>query len=466
LNINFPKEIEPAEREDPTAPRNVGEKPGVLVKTFGCQMNQYDSEKMVSLLAEDYTSVEQLELAELVIVNTCSVREKGEHKLFSLLGSLRELKKERPELVIGVAGCVAQQEGQAIMAREGAVDFVVGTHNLSLVPALARSARNGVKGQVAVDYRDEWEDLPEEEQGTSIGVRALIAIQRGCNKSCAFCVVPTTRGPEVSRSAAEIERELRLKVRLGAKEVLLLGQTVNSYGRDLKPRFPFEKLVERLAAIPGLERIRFTSPHPQEVRPEFIELYGSVPQLMPHIHLPVQSGSDRILKLMNRNYRINRYFEIVDALRQRLPDIAITTDFIVGFPTESEEDFELSLSAIRQVGYNQSYSFKFSIRPNTMAKVRFTAAEEVPDAVAHDRLTRLQQLQEELSQEFNSQLLGSTVEVLVEGMSKNISSLAKGRTRHNIQTEIMGDVKVGDVVLAKVEFASPYGLRAALINKI
>ncbi len=450
----------------------------VFIKTYGCQMNEYDSEKMFRLLADDYAPVDSPEEAELVLVNTCSVREKGEHKLFSLLGSLRELKDARKDLVVGVAGCVAQQEGAQILRRSSAVDFVVGTHNLSLVPSLVAQAEQGRSGQVAIDYREDWEDLPldfapiEPGEGANTPVRALVAIQRGCNKRCAFCVVPNTRGSEVSRSPEEILREVKLKVRMGAKEVLLLGQTVNSYGRDLSPRYPFDRLVRELAEIDGLERIRFTSPHPAEVRPEFIALYGEVPQLCDHIHLPLQSGSDRILKLMNRNYRMHRYFEIIDAIRERRPDIAITTDIIVGFPTETEEDFEMSLEAISRVRYNSSYSFMYSRRPHTVAIEEFQHADEVPLNESHRRLLVLQELQDRISLELNTARVNTNVEVLIEGSSERQpsgeyagSSIMRGRIPQNTPVEVIvppelsAQVRFGQLRQVRIEYAGPYGIR-------
>lgn len=432
-----------------------GEQPGgdgVFIKTYGCQMNEYDSEKMFQLLSDRYRPVQQLEQAAVVLVNTCSVREKAAGKLYSLLGRLRKVKQARPELVIGVAGCLAQQEGVAILKRSGVVDFVVGTHNISLIPSLVKAAQSGIRNQVAVDYRDEWEELPaqldalpgivEAQPGPSFGafyspVRAMVAIQRGCNKRCSFCVVPTTRGPEVSRNAEEVLREIRLKVRLGAREVMLLGQTVNSYGRDLSPRWRFDQLVKEVAAIDGLERIRFISPHPAEVRPEFIELYREVDKLCPNIHLPLQSGSDRILKLMNRNYRTARYLEIVEQLRAVRPDISITSDFIVGFPTESDADFRETLELVRRVHYVSSYSFKYSRRPNTSAMTHYDSAAEVPDSVADGRLRELQLLQQEISMEINAKSVGQLVQVLVEGRSNNISSLMRGRSPHNVPVEIV-----------------------------
>lgn len=438
--------------------------PGVFVKTFGCQMNEYDSEKMLAVLEHSHRPVSRCEDAELVLVNTCSVREKGEQKLFSLLGSLRELKREKPGLVIGVGGCVAQQEGDAILRRNSSVDFVVGTHNLSLIPSLVSAVEQGLGPQVAVDYRAEWETLPDAFLGVSGdaepafgGVRALVAIQRGCNKRCSFCVVPGTRGPEVSRAPEEILREIRLKVRLGAREVLLLGQTVNSYGRDLSPRYPFERLIREVAAIDGVQRIRFISPHPAEFRPEFVQLLADVPTLVPHLHLPLQSGSDRLLQLMNRNYRMRRYNEIVEMLRSARSDIALTTDLIVGFPTETEEDFESTLEAVRRIRFLSAYTFMYSKRPNTEAARRFAEADEVPAAISHRRLMELQSVQEEISKALNSALLGKRVEVLLESVSPNVSG--RGRTPHNTPIEVRGEgLKIGALVEAVVDRVTPFGL--------
>ena len=446
---------------------------GVFVKTYGCQMNEYDSEKMISLLSSDYAPVSSLEEAEVVIVNTCSVREKAEHKLYSYLGKLRDLKSSRKDLVIGVGGCVAQQEGEKIIKRNPAVDFVVGTHNLSLVPSLVSRAKAGFDPQVAVDYREEWEELPEAFDSLSAQsdesyvspVRALVAIQRGCNKNCAFCVVPNTRGPEVSRSLDEILREVKLKVRLGAREVLLLGQTVNSYGRDLNPRVAFENLIEELAKIDGLARIRFTSPHPADVRPKFIELYGRIPQLCPHIHLPLQSGNDRVLKLMNRNYRKARYLKIVDGLRERVPEIAISADIIVGFPTETEEEFLETLEVMERVRYSFVYSFKYSKRPNTAAVLRFSSDEEVEESVAQRRLERLQNLQDRIGREINAARFGQIIEVLVEGESRNFSHLVRGRSPENTVVEVEGGKpEIGELVQVQITHTGAHGLRGTLLT--
>ena len=461
-------------------------KKGIWIKTYGCQMNEYDSEKVLALLSKDYKLVDTPEQAEIAFVNTCSVRDKAEQKLYSLLGVLRDIKKEKQannntNYVIGVGGCVAQQEGKTIVSRSPTVDFVVGTHNLSLVPSLVKQAKEEGKKSVAVNYREEWEELsPEIEQYTkdvtsgARSFRALVSIQRGCSKHCTFCVVQTTRGEQVSRAKEEILREIKLKVNLGAKEVLLLGQTVNSYGLDLKPRIKFENLVREIAEIEGVSRIRFISPHPQEVKPGFIELYGDLKQLCPHIHLPLQSGSDRILKLMNRNYRKKRYLEIVQALKQKLPDISITTDIIVGFPTETEEDFNETLEVMKEVAFTSSFTFKYSRRPNTKA-LSYSIEDEVPNEVAHQRLLKLQALQDEIAAENNKKWLDREVEVLVEGKIKNKENSVRGRIPQGILVELISaanknsvkqrEILPGELLRAKINYTSAHGLRGELLDE-
>jgi tRNA-2-methylthio-N6-dimethylallyladenosine synthase len=334
---------------------------GVFIRTFGCQMNEYDSQKLFKLLEHDYAPVDAPEKADLVLINTCSVRDKPKQKLYSMLGRMQELKDLRPGMMVGVCGCVAQQEGEKILKRSKSVDFVFGTHNLSLVPSLIQLRKNGAPPQAAVDYREEWEDLPlgfaERDGSGKAGVTAFISISRGCNKNCTYCIVPTTRGPEVSRSLDEILREARIAVHRGSRELLLLGQTVNSYGMDLKPRLTFVKLLEALAEIEGVDRIRFISPHPQEVRRDFIEFVATNPKMCRHIHMPLQSGSDTILKAMNRNYRRAKYLNIIEALKSRVSDIAVSTDIIVGFPGETEEDFQATLDMMDRVQFDNSYSF-------------------------------------------------------------------------------------------------------------
>lgn len=434
-----------------SAPRNDAvdashkRKEGVFIRTFGCQMNEYDSLKLQKILEPGFEAVDSVAKAGLVIINTCSVREKPEQKLYSLLGQLRELKAQNSGVLIGVGGCVAQQEGQRIVDRVPDVDFVFGTHNLSLVPSLIESRRSGLPQQVAVDYRDEWEEMPlglpdrmlgaqvDEKTGYARPVSVFVSISRGCDKNCAYCIVPVTRGREVSRPYAEIEREVRIAIHRGAKEVVLLGQTVNSYGKDLKPRMRFSALLQRLAQLDGLERIRFTSPHPQEVREDFIELVTSTKKVCRHIHMPLQSGSNRILKAMNRNYRRERYLKIIADLKSAAPDMAITTDVIVGFPGETEQDFMETMDILELVQFDNSYSFMFSPRPGT-------PAAELPQAIAEQeklsRLQRFQARQEQITRQRLEGWIGREVEVLVEGSSAHDPAVMCGRTSQNIVVNI------------------------------
>ncbi len=331
-----------------------------------------------------------------------------------------------------------------------------------------QAVKDGRGKQIAVDYREDWEDLNETYQIEDLapglknnllqGARGLVSIQRGCNKHCAFCVVPTTRGPEVSRDPQEILREIKLKARIGAKEIVLLGQTVNSYGKDLLPRYRFEDLIKQIAEIEGIKRIRFTSPHPAEVKASFIKLYSEVPQLCAHIHLPLQSGSDRILKLMNRNYKSKRYLEIVENLKAEVPDIAITSDVIVGFPTETEEDFQATLEIMSQVKYHCTYSFKYSRRPNTKAIQAFKLEQEVPLEIAQERLQKLQDFQKVLSLENNQSYVGKIKGVLIENKTPQANSW-KGRIAENTAIEVIGDgIKEGDLLDVIVKGSTPHGL--------
>ncbi len=430
----------------------------LYIKTFGCQMNEYDSEKLAKILEDGYSLVDSPVQADLVLVNTCSVRDKPEQKLYSILGELRDLKRSRPDLLVGVGGCVAQQEGQKILKRNSAVDFVFGTHNLSLVPALIEQCRKQGKPQMAIDYRDEWEDLP---LGFSGGERisVFVSISRGCNKSCSYCIVPTTRGPEVSRAAAEVEKEVRIAVHRGAREVVLLGQTVNSWGLDFEPRQKFTELLSRIAAIDGVERIRFTSPHPQEVRQDFIELVTSNPKICRHIHLPLQSGSDAILKSMKRNYRRERYLQIIGAFKERVPEMSITTDLIVGYPGESEADFEQTLEVMKAVRFQDSYSYMFSARPGT-------AAAQIRDDVSEEeklrRLQQLQALQFEHTSGVLGQWLGKEVEILIDGPTSYNPRALCGRSSQNIVVNLDEEqvqLRPGMIVRALVSEVSRFSLR-------
>lgn len=435
------------------------EKKGVYIRTYGCQMNEYDTQKLYKILEKDYVAVDTPEKAALVLINTCSVRDKPEQKLYSVLGEIKEIKEVKPDMMVGVCGCVAQQEGEKIIKRGAIVDFVFGTHNLSLVPSLIQLRKKGAPPQVAVNYREEWEELPlgfadidPTRNGQKQHVTAFISISRGCNKNCSYCIVPTTRGPEVSRAMSEIEREVKLAVHRGSKEIVLLGQTVNSYGLDLSPRVSFVTLLERVADIPGVERIRFTSPHPQEIRKDFIDFVSTCPKMAHHIHMPLQSGSDRILRLMNRNYRRSKYLNIIDALKSRVPDIAVTTDIIVGFPGETEEDFQQTLEVMEIVQFDQSYSYAFSARPGTAAA---SMKEFLTQEQKLDRLQVLLKHQEQIMSKRLAGWVGREVEVLVDGHNRHDERCFQGRISQNFTfnfTEPHDDDRVGlgSLVRAKV----------------
>jgi tRNA-2-methylthio-N6-dimethylallyladenosine synthase len=403
------------------------EKKPLYIHTFGCQMNVYDSEKLAVLLQGGFYQVNAPEKADLILINTCSIREKAENKLYSMVGGFRSLKEKNENLLIGVGGCVAQQEGSAILDRSPLVDFVFGTHNISFVPSLVEDVRSGKGRQVAVDFRDEWEDLPLE--GLDGRASAFVTISRGCNKNCTYCIVPTTRGREISRAVDEILEEIALAASRGVREVTLLGQTVNSYGLDLEPRMKFSELLDRVAEVDGIERIRFTSPHPQEIRPDFYAILERNPKVCHHVHMPLQSGSDRVLKMMNRNYRMKKFYSIVDGLREVCPDIAISTDLIVGFPGETEEDFEETLQAMARVKFDSSFSFAFSPRPGTKAE---SLPEQLPVEVKKERLARLQSLQAHHTEEKLAAWVGRSTEILIDGFVKSNPKLLQGRNSQNV----------------------------------
>lgn len=438
-------------------------------------MNEYDTLKLQKILESDYEPVESPEKAELVLINTCSVREKPEQKLYSLLGQMSELKKENPKLMVGVCGCVAQQEGEKIAKRSSVVDVVFGTHNLSLAPSLLERRKSGLPPQIAVNYREDWEELPLGINQVD-KVTSFVSISRGCNKNCSYCIVPTTRGKEVSRDPLEIEREVKIAVHRGAKEVMLLGQTVNSYGADFSPRQTFVSLLERISKIDGLERIRFISPHPQEVRQDFIDIVSSNPKICRHIHMPLQSGSDVILKAMNRNYRRKRYLEIINSLKDRVSDIGLTTDVIVGFPGETERDFEETLDVMRQVQFDNCYSYIFSSRPGTDAAL---LEDSLPYEEKLRRLQALQALQLEITQERLRKWLGKSGEVLIESesphqISEGQGTIWQGRLSQNLTVHINDSetktakksLKPGMLVDVTIEGVSRFSLKGRLKERL
>jgi tRNA-2-methylthio-N6-dimethylallyladenosine synthase len=388
------------------------------LKTFGCQMNVYDSERMTEALARDgYGETADLADADLVILNTCHIREKAAEKVYSDLGRIRDIKEARKrdgkDMVIAVAGCVAQAEGSEITRRQPAVDLVIGPQSYHRLPELigltATSRESIVETEFPGDEKFELMKTPRRVSSPS----AFLTVQEGCDKFCTFCVVPYTRGAEFSRPCGKVEAEARELVRAGAKELVLLGQNVNAYHGEgpLGGPISLAELIRRLAGIEGLERIRYMTSHPCDMDEDLIAAHAEIPQLMPFLHLPVQSGSDRILAAMNRKHRAGEYIDLIGRIRSARPDIALSSDFIVGFPGETDADAEETLALIKAVGFAQAYSFKYSPRPGTPAS---TLDAQVPDEVKSERLQRLQAVLEAQQMAFNSRSLGDTVPVLFE----------------------------------------------------
>jgi tRNA-2-methylthio-N6-dimethylallyladenosine synthase len=390
----------------------------LFIKTYGCQMNVYDSERMADVLRPlGYATTDTAEGADFVILNTCHIREKAAEKVYSELGKLREMKEGRAAsgrgMTIAVAGCVAQAEGEEIMRRQPAVDLVVGPQAYHQLPELLTRTARARGERIGADFapNDKFDALPSQRGGT--GVAAFLTVQEGCDKFCTFCVVPYTRGAEWSRPVAAVLAEARELAARGVREVTLLGQNVNAYdgeGADGKPS-SLARLVHALADIPGLDRIRYTTSHPNDMSDDLIAAHGELPQLMPYLHLPVQSGSDRLLRLMNRKHGRQKYFDLIDRIREARPDIALSGDFIVGFPGETDRDFEDTMDLVRRVRYASAFSFLYSPRPGTPAA---TMGAQVPDAVARPRLHALQALLLEQQAAFNAAQGGKTFEVLFE----------------------------------------------------
>ena len=437
------------------------------IRSFGCQMNQHDAQKMANLLHHDgWTASDEAEAAELVVIHTCSIREKAEHKLYTELGWLLQRKQSEPGLVVGVGGCVAQQEGEALLRRFPGLDFVFGPQNLVHLPELAREAGARRRG-LRVDYDDDPQarfELPElhpEFASTSPG-RAFVTVMEGCDLFCAYCVVPRTRGREVSRASDRILAEVRALAEGGVTEVTLLGQTVNAYGRP-RPgmaagEIRFADLLRRVAEVPGIRRIRFTSPHPSFVSDDLIEAYRELPQLCPHLHLPVQSGSDRVLAAMNRRYDRATYVDIVARLRAARPGIALTTDLIVGFPAETPDDFRQTLGLMREVRFTDSFSFKYSERPGTPAQRR--GLGEIDPVEAQARLAEMQTLQGELTLEAHRARVGGRTDVLVDGHSRRGSHHFSGRDPHNrlVNFSAGSDIARGAYADVAIDGYTPHSL--------
>ncbi|MFP4173275.1 MAG: tRNA (N6-isopentenyl adenosine(37)-C2)-methylthiotransferase MiaB [Candidatus Hydrogenedentota bacterium] len=434
--------------------------PKAFIQTFGCQMNEHDSGRMKEVLeAEGYALTERKEEASLILLNTCSVRENPENKVYSHLGQLRPLKKVNPELVIGVGGCVAQQEGEAILKREKAVDMVFGPDNYMRLPEMLERVRNGERVLMTKWMpRDKkiQNFIPEEwvERGHVEGCKAYIAITKGCDNFCTFCVVPFTRGREVSREPENILREARDLVNRGAREIWLLGQNVNSYQAG---DWDFYALLDAVSRIEDLPRIRFTSPHPNDWNDRLSDLMAARPNICNHLHLPFQAGSDRLLHLMNRQHNVDEFLAKVRYMRSINPELELTTDLIVGFPTETEEDFEGALRVLEEAEFSQIFPFKYSPRPKTKAAKHL--ADDVPRKVKEDRLARVIALQERINAQRIERYAGTVQEVLIDGANPKRRDAMNGRTDgHRPVTVMDGSLEIGDLVLVRITGANGHWL--------
>ena len=437
----------------------------LYTQTFGCQMNEYDSLRVQRLLgACGYLPTADIEAADVIFLNTCSVRDKAEQKVHSFLGRLRRLKTRHPGLKIVVAGCVAQQLGESLLQRFEYLDLVVGTRGIPDIPRLLENLEDGARRRAFLpDSEDStvWQDLFEQSASLASEVVAPVTIMQGCNNFCTYCIVPYVRGRERSRPAVDIIREIQRVTAGGGREVLLLGQNVNSYGHNLQERISFAELLRRIQQETDIVRLRFTTSHPKDLTQDLIGCFAELPILCKSLHLPVQSGSDRVLKLMNRGYTAAHYLEKIAQLRTTCPDIALSSDVMVGFPGETEQEFEQTLSLLEEVQYDALFSFRYSDRPFARS-VDF--ADKIPEAIKSRRLTTLQGLQAEISMRKNQAEVGRVRDVLVESPSKNAQGQFTGRTQQNRIVNFQGhSALIGQVVPVKIVAAFSHSLKGELM---
>lgn len=439
----------------------------VLIKTFGCQMNDYDSARMVELLEKShgYQRTENPEEADLLLLNTCSVREKAQEKVFSQLGQWRPLKEQRPGVLIGVGGCVASQEGEAIRSRAPFVDLVFGPQTLHRLPEMVDAAYAEHKAVVDVSFPEieKFDRLPDQQAS---GVSAHVSIMEGCSKYCTFCVVPYTRGEEVSRPFDDIIAEVAGLVEQGVREISLLGQNVNAYRGEMEDGeiADLATLLHFIAAMDGVGRIRYTTSHPMEMTPSLIEAYGELPKLVSHLHLPVQAGSDHILAMMKRNHTAEEYRSIIRKLREQRPDLSLSSDFIIGFPGETETDFMATMELIAELRFDRSFSFIYSPRPGTPAS---DLPDDVPHAVKQQRLARLQERLNQIAMEISREMVGTVQRVLVEGPArKGPGTQVAGRTENNRVVNFDGALTLtGQFVDVEITEALPNSLRGRQVAR-
>jgi tRNA-2-methylthio-N6-dimethylallyladenosine synthase len=430
-----------------------------LIETFGCQMNVHDSERMAGLLEQaGYEATSEAADADVVVINTCSVRERAEDKLYTRLGELRQLANEQGHNpIVAVAGCVAQQEGDAILRRSpGVADVIVGTQAIRRLPMLVAEAAAERRPVINLDPFDDV-TFPLGVTKRNDSVKAYVTIIEGCNEFCSFCVVPYTRGNERMRPKADILAEVRDAAANGHREVQLLGQIVNHYAAPDDASCDFSGLLESIHDVDGIERIRFASPHPRHVSTEFLATMARLPKICRHLHLPVQSGSTRVLEAMRRRYTRDSYLELIAQIRESLPDVALSTDMIVGFPGETDDDFEDTLTLTAAVRYHSMFSFKYSPRPNTLADKRLR--DDVSEVEKTRRIVALQALQREIQSELNTEMVGQTVEVLVDAASRRREVELSGRTSTNVAVNLPGPAEwIGRTLPVRIERAGPHSV--------
>ena len=436
----------------------------LFIKTFGCQMNEYDSTRLAQLLKTTHglEMTEDVTQADVLLLNSCSVREKPQEKVFSLLGQWRRLKECQPQLIIGVGGCVASQAGEAILERAPFVDLIFGPQTLHRVPSLLSEAQRLRQSQIDISFpKLEKFSCFSEPEATSVS--AFVSVMEGCSRFCTFCIVPYTRGAEVSRPVVDVLAEIKTLMQQGVREINLLGQNVNAY-RGIKEDGEIANLAMliRYVAELGVERIRYTTSHPLAFSESLIKIYAEVPQLVNHLHLPVQSGADKILRLMRRGHTALDYRNKVQRLREVRPELSLSTDFIVGFPNETEEDFAETMQLIEDVNFDTSFSFVYSPRPNTPAA---SFPDNVPLAVKKARLVRLQTRLTEMANTISSAMVGGVQQVLVEGRAKKNSAELAGRTENNRIVNFVGEPSlIGQFVTVKITEALPHSLRGMIFS--
>jgi tRNA-2-methylthio-N6-dimethylallyladenosine synthase len=443
------------------SPWNKGRKK-LYLATFGCQMNEYDSQRMAQILHEKYALTSEPDNADLILVNTCSIREKAENKVYSLVGRLKKLKELKPDLIIGIAGCVAQQEGDRLLKRLPFIDLAFGPQCIYDLPDMLKDIENSTKAVLNTEINNDFliplitAPLPEPNL-----VQAFVTIMQGCDNFCTFCVVPYVRGREVSRSPEDILAEINQIVDEGVKEITLLGQNVNSYGKKANATNDFPGLLRKVAEIPGLERLRFTTSHPKDLSLDLIKCFRELDKLCEHLHLPVQSGSTAVLKRMNRHYTRDRYLSTVDKLKSFCPNITLTTDLIVGFPGETDKDFEDTISLLKSVKFDQIFAFKYSLRPLTQA-ARFD--NHIPEKIKKERLEAVIELQKKIGFRRYKSLEGREEEILVEGISKKNPEELRGRTTGNHVVNFPGPQElIGKFVTVKIIKACYHSLKGQVL---